>query len=85
MVLLRGPQTAWPPPRQVNECCYFNEVWNLYALKGEAMLGRLCLAVSTINTQKQSLQSSPQSTGQDLCCGPAVTSTQPTLVLSVCL
>lgn len=57
-VVLRGPETAWPPPGQINECCYFNEVWNLYALNGEAMLGRLSLPVSTANVERQWLQSS---------------------------
>lgn len=57
-VILRGPETAWPPPGQTNECCCFNEVWNLYALRGEAMLGRPSLAVSTTDGEKRWLRSS---------------------------
>lgn len=57
-VILRGPETTWPPPGQINERCYLNKVWNLYALRGEAMLGRLPLAVSMTNAEKRWLQSS---------------------------
>lgn len=53
--ILRG---AWPLPGQINKSCYFNEFWNLCALRGEAMLGRLSLAVSTTNAERQWLHPS---------------------------
>lgn len=51
-VILKGPEIAWPSPEQINECGYFNKVWNSVALRGQVMLWRLSLAIGMSAAEK---------------------------------